>query len=256
MNAVTVSINIAMVLAVYFAIINQLFVLALVAFATSKWRIFAARPRLWLRNIINSGCDIAFGLGVISLMQFYLEDSGRLTLAFAVVLFVWQLFVRPRATDFFVRVQALLCQFVALAAIWTYFDASPDEIYGVFPLVLSGLVGFVAANHVLRQYKSEDYEEELTKRLSMIWAFFVIQLSWLAWLWAVVYVIPFRSLEFVVPQIAIVSSLVSYYIFSVFAYQPEGSRTTRRYLAIQTLWVGGLLFAILLATEWNNSILS
>lgn len=255
---ITSFINVVMVVAVYFAITNNLFALALGAFAASKWRIFAARPRLWFRNLVNSAVDVSFGLGVIYLMQFYLIQSikiTKITALLSIVLFVWQLFVRPRNSEFFVRLQALASQFIALVAIWTAFDASPNEIYGIIPIILTIIVSYGAANHVLRQYKAEEYEEELTGRLSTVWAFVVAQIAWLNWLWTVVYVVPVRSIEFIIPQISIVVSLVGYYIFSIFVYQP-GTRTSRSYLALQTLWVGALLFAILYVTEWNSSVLN
>lgn len=244
-------INIVMVAVVYLSTVNSVPILGLVLFGLSKWRVFSGRLRSWPRNILLNGCDIAFGFSVIVLMQYYFERSKTILIALAVILLLWQLVIKPITKQWAVSIQALLCQLVSLTAIWTIYPGVIDQ--GFIVISLSALASFFNAYHILRQLP-DLVEIEFAWRLSLVWMSVVAQFSWLSWLWNVQYQVVRSPL--VIPQIALLSGLLGYYLLSVFinSNQQITKQKQRRFLLTQSLSIGLVIIAIVVFTPWSSSI--
>lgn len=250
-------INIVMVGVVYLAIINDITVVAFLALLASKWRMFAAHPRHWLRNFINNTCDISVGIAVIALLEFYYQRQLHVAstalsgdvVAYGLIGFylLWQVVIKTLRTHNAIATQSLLCFFLSQVAIWSYYPMYIE--FGFLPLALSGLVSFVAAYHLLRQ---TDAFEGRVALYSFIWATVALELSWISWLWNVQYVV--SPLELVIPQIAITGSLTGYYLFSVANITARLKKERQKLFVQQTVFYVALMVIVIGFSQWSGSI--
>lgn len=241
-------INATMVATVYLAVINEVVALAFVALLASKWRIFAARPRFWLRNIVNNACDITFTASMIALIYYY-NSLEFTTLVFALtgVLALWQLVIKVLRSMWAVGLQSLMCLFTSLTAIWTFYPAEFEA--GVLVLLLTAVAAFAAAYHVLRQ---NEHFEGRTVLFSLVWSALNMQLAWLSWLWNVQYVLALSS--FIVPQIALVSTVTGYYFYSVSSIRYRRKRDQHKAFIGNTAFYAVLAALIVIFSEWSPRI--
>ncbi|HIA91517.1 TPA: hypothetical protein EYO12_00175 [Candidatus Saccharibacteria bacterium] len=246
-------INVAMIVAAYLLISNDLFEIALVVFIFSKWRIFFTRPRLWFTNLVNSLCDVTFGLSILRLMELYYPVDEQIAIGLAGVLFIWQLILKPLTSHWAVRLQALLCIVAANTTIWTLY-ADPDMLHGSLAVLLSIIAAYASGRHVLRQVDSEKIREEIRGKILTVWVFIAAQLAWFFWLWNVYYGL--RLFDVYVPQAAIIFGITFSYLGSVLLYQqPEESKpSSRRFMVQQTISYSIIMVAIIVLTNWNTSI--
>jgi len=255
LRLIAITINLGMVVAVYFAVTNELLALGFLALVLSKWRILAAHPRFWLRNFINNLLDIMFGVSIVALMHYYYLNQvqqlllpGASTinwtiLTLALGLLVWQLVIKPRSSASWVATQTVLGLALSQAALWTYYPAQFDS--GLVVVLLSSFSGFVAGYHFARQ--NPQYEGR-TITYALLWTTIIAQFSWLGWLWNVAFIV---GDDLVVPQMVLFSGATGYYLQSLTIINAR-SRVDRRkqfwqqsayYIVLLLIIIGGSAFA-------------
>jgi hypothetical protein len=169
---------------------------ALALVLLSKWRVFALRPRFWWINIKANLVDFLVGISYVGLL--YLSaGSIPIMLVLAIAYGVWLLYVKPRSDPPSILLQAGIVQFVALTVLF-----SLSVVIQEFLVILGCFcIGYVAARHVVI-----NYEEDHSEFISYAWGLVISQLAWLMYRWTVTYDL---QLPFKVPQIALLSLVLS-----------------------------------------------
>lgn len=175
-------------------------VLAYGLVALSKWRVFAVRPRFWFANLQANLLDALVGASIVTLlwlMNGHTDIQAILTAVFA----VWLVVLKPRSKQKFMLIQAQLALFISVTALFSVAYAAPLPVV----VLVSWLIGFATARHVLSAYNNES--DRIL--LAMVWSLVVAELGWLGYHWTVAYGL---SESFKLPQIAIVISLVGFIV--------------------------------------------
>jgi hypothetical protein len=158
-------------------VLDQFIVQAAIVILLSKWRIFAVRPRFWPAGLRANAVDMIVGF---SLLAFMVHSNGHawLQLLWAILYGVWLIAIKPGNSLVMISVQAMIAQFCALTALFLVWGSQP-----LYVLVFSaGLICYLCARHFF-----ESYDEQYTKLLSYVWAFFGAALVWLLGHWLLFY---------------------------------------------------------------------
>lgn len=172
----------------------------------SKWRVFAVRPQYWGANIIANTMDTIVGL---SFVVFLSSATGELViqLAFAVLYAIWLLFLKPQSKQKYVVLQAGVGLVLGTAAL---LQVSYDWFASVVVIGM-WIIGYSSARHALGAYN-----EPHTQILSLVWAFIIAEIGWLAYHWTFAYPLPFSD-QIQVPQAAIFIGLIGFMVERVYA---------------------------------------
>lgn len=178
------------------------FLLAFIIVLLGKWRIFAVRPRFWFANIQANLVSIIVSVSFVVLL--YAASLGNvsnsqvlITQSVLVLLdIIWLLFLKSQSKRIYVATQAGIALFVGITSI---FYMSYNWIASV-AVVLTWLVGYATARHILGSYDDESH----TVLLSLAWGLVLAEISWLAYHWTIAYPIPFVS-NMLLPQVSIIA---------------------------------------------------
>ena len=150
--------------------------LALSLILLSKWRMFAVRPRFWLANIRANAIDMIIGVSVLAYMVN--TQSTWLQITWAVLWVGWLIYIKPKATVFWVSLQAFIGFVAGLMALFLAWDHGP-----LIGLVASaGALCFFAAHHFF-----DSFDEPYTRLLSFVWGYFGAALVWVLGHWLLFY---------------------------------------------------------------------
>jgi hypothetical protein len=175
--------------------------LALAVVLMGKWRIFAVRPRYWFANIQANLVGIIVSASYVVLLYIAnssgASDTQILVLQSILVLLDigWLLFLKSKSKRIYVVSQAAIALFVGTVAIYSL----AYNWIGSVAVVLTWLLGYATARHVLGSYDEENH----TILLSLVWAFLLAELGWLAYHWTIGYRLPIVA-DILLPQAAIV----------------------------------------------------
>jgi hypothetical protein len=213
--------------------------LALLVVIASKWRIIAVQPRHWLANFRANSPDIIVNFSfVIMLMR---ADSFLVSFFWTITYIGWLLWLKPQSKEVMVGLQSLVTQFLGLTALFWLADSLPETIV----VLLAWLIGLSASRHYLSHF-----EEPLIRMMSFGWALFTAQLAWLMNRWLVIY--PLRS-DIVIPQIAVVLTLIGYLLGTIY-YLNANDKLKRAYIR-RYLLVGSVMLGIIIyLTDWQFSL--
>lgn len=175
-------------------------VLAYLLVILSKWRVLAVRPRFWWDNLQANFLDLLLGVSVVT-MLWQARDIIVLQVILAGLYALWLIILKPMTSRVAVQVQAIIAQFVAITALF-----STSYEWASWTVVLSmWLIGYVSARHTLGTYEEDDIT-----LLSLIWGLIVAELGWVAYHWEIAYSFGVPGSIFKIPQIAIITALLSY----------------------------------------------
>ncbi len=231
--------NVGLVLAVAFLVWIGLTPIALMVVLISKWRVFAVQPHHWLVNLRSNSPDLIVQLSFV----IFMSQAGSF---FAWVLWIllymgWLLYLKPKTDPKFVGAQAMISQIMGLTALFWV----SDNLFEVFVVLGAWFIAYVSAQHFLN-----GYDEPLTRVISIVWALFVAELSWVMYRWLIVYPI---TENIIIPQITVVTSLVGYVAATLYHLKQAGKlnkKLQRRYL---TLGVAALV-AIIFISNWTYEL--
>lgn len=232
-SALHVVLNLLIVVMMLFSVRQGFAMIGSGILLLSKWRMFAVKPRHWLAHMRANLVDIAVGLAVIT---FWNTTANLLTqLLLAIAYLGWLLWLKPKSSHFWVLIQALLAQTVALIALYSGYGRWPVLIL----VILSWLIGYACARHFF-----SNYEEPNVRILAHIWGIFMAEMAWWMSHWTLYYGF--------LPQIALVSSVISYtFAAGYYVHKTRGLKPSLRNQFIIIAIV--LLAVIVLFSQWQYS---
>lgn len=222
----------------------NLLVLALLVALVGKWRVVSINPyRLW-RNIRANSCDIIVTGSTVLLMNFYSQSLILLGILSAFLL-IWLVFIKPASGRGAVALQAACCQFFGMSAVWLI--AVERGWHGLLVLGLTAAISYSAARHIGLPLGSDQRQERSI--LPLIWAVLITELGWLAWVWSITYRLPG---DFLVPQIALLSTVLGYFSAQyMFAQTGQRRRLPSSFIWAQVFFFVLVLVAIIVLTPWT-----
>lgn len=217
----------------------------------SKWRVVAVRPRYWWANFLSSLPDLSFGIGlaIISwgcgqIAASYLAVSAPSTphlpipalavqISLGVIYAVWLIAIKPKHSETMVGFQALASQFVGLTAVFFLSQWLPL----LATMILAFIVAFASARQALGIFEEKDQD-----LLSTMWGLMVMELAFVSWHWSVSYQItPLIR----IPQIAIISAVISVIAYRVYRAWHDDRRVTWDELGYPVVFTVAVTFLIL-----------
>ena len=232
------ALSISVPLIVWLLVRLDLIPLAIATIIASKWRIIAVQPRHWLANFRTNSSDIIVNFSyLILLVKSETLAANILWVGFYILWLIW---LKPKSTEIWVGVQALATHFLGLTALFWLADDMPETLV----VILAWLIALSASRHFVSHF-----EETLIRVISFGWAFFVAQMAWLSNRWLVIYPI---SSDVVIPQIAVVVTLIAYILGSIYYLSHKG--TLKRSILRQYSVAGCIIvLMIILLTDWSGS---
>jgi hypothetical protein len=223
------------------AIIFFLVRLDFVAFAfmtvlLSKWRMFSVKTRHWPANIRANAVDIFVGLSTVIFTSLS-ASSQWLQVLFCGLYAFWLLYVKPKSSELYVGLQALIAQTMSLIAIFLIWNEASETT-----LVLSVWgVTYLSARHFLGAF-----DEAMARGTAYVWAFFAACLTWLTSHWLLYYS--------VIAQPALMLTVLGYGMAALYYLQhiERLKKGVRRQFVM--LMVAVLMF-IIIFSDWSGEII-
>lgn len=208
--------------------------LAIALVILSKWRMFAVKPRYWGAHILSNSVDI---LVSVSFVIFMASTSTQWWQIFWALLFgLWLLVLKPRSDLLSVTGQAMLCQLLALSALFIKFGGSVAAVL----VIGTWAITYCSARHFL-----SNFDEEHTNLLSHIWAFFSASLAFILVHWLLFYG--------VIAQIVLILTVAGYSLAALY-YLHNTDRLTSK-IKRQLLSVSSaILVIVILLSDWSGKI--
>ena len=139
--------------AVLITILSNSPLLGLILVLTSKWRVFAVRPRyLWL-NIKSNLVDFIVGISIVLLAFSSGNSFMPIHIILGVFYCIWLIFLKPMSSEKATLFQSLIAVFLGIT---TSVIMTSNLDAGVL-IVISFLIGYAASRHVLVQSDDKDY---------------------------------------------------------------------------------------------------
>ena len=202
-EAVYVALNIGMAVLLMLVIrfTNSLW-LAFALVLLGKWRLFAVRPRFWFAHIQANLVSIIVSVSFVIFL--YVANSASISANQSLIIqgvlvlidVAWLLFLKSQSKRIYIVAQAGVALFVGMSALFMVsfgWIATPV-------VLLSWLIGYATARHILGSYDEESH----TELLSLAWGLIIAEISWLAYHWAIAYRLPVVT-GFMLPQVSIIS---------------------------------------------------
>lgn len=210
-------------------------IIAMVVVLLSKWRMFAVKIRHWPQNIRANAVDIFVALSLIVFMSL---ASVQMHQVLWVVLYgVWLLFIKPRSSELWIGLQALIAQTLTLVAMFLIWNESSETL-----LVLGvWTVTYLCARHFLSAF-----DESMSRASAYLWAFFASSLTWLTAHWLLYYK--------VISQPALMITVIGYGMASLYYLQHTDrlSKGIRRQFVILMITI---VMFILVFSDWSGDII-
>jgi hypothetical protein len=223
----------------------ELPLLALIAALAGKWRIFSWHPyRLW-RNLKANSCDAIVIASSVLAMDFY-RNRVWVVAFFGLFLVVWLLFIKPASSRPAVAFQAACCHLLGLSVLWL--NGVEQGLNGAIAVILAAMVGYGGARHLTQTLGID--EPAHRDMIALTWAILISQLAWLSWLWSVIYHLPGGIL---LPQIALLGSVLGYFAaYHIYQLPQHKRRLPTRLITQQVFFCLVVVLAIIALTPWTN----
>jgi hypothetical protein len=201
----------------------------------SKWRMFAVKARHWPANIRSNAVDILVGLSTVVYLS--ISSTQMIQLVWVGLYMTWLLFIKPRSSELWVGIQALIAQTMALVAIFLIWNEASET---VLTFVVWG-VTYVSARHFLGAF-----DEAMARASAYVWAFFSASLTWLSAHWLLYYT--------VISQPALIITVVGYGMAALYYLQHKDRLSAGVRRQFVALMVAVVLF-IVVFSDWSGDII-
>jgi len=201
-EAIYIALNVALAIALMFIIrVTGSLLPAFALVLLSKWRIFAVRLRFWFANIqtnlVSVIIDVSFVIFLYITNIANVGDSQIFIVQclLSLIYIGWLLLLKPKSKRSYVVAQAGLALFAGIIAVYAMsygWVASPV-------ILITWLIGYASARHVLGSYDEESH----VLLLSLAWSLVITEISWIAYHWTIAYRLPFIT-SILLPQVSIV----------------------------------------------------
>ena len=186
-------------------VITGNWIIGILLVLTSKWRIFAVRPRYWWLNFRSNLVDLIVGASFV-LLAFYAGANWLPVHGFLGAFYtVWLVIIKPLSSEWATELQALIAVFLGMSAA-SVLTGGIDSIWLVF---FAFVIGYAASRHVLVQSDDRDFA-----CLTSVCGLVLAEVAWLCHSWLIVYKI--NSLGIVIPQLAIISTIITFLAIRVY----------------------------------------
>jgi len=210
-EVIYVILNIAIAFALLFIIrLTGSLLLAFALVLLGQWRVFAVRPRFWFAhiqaNIVGTIVSVGFVvfLYVANLSGTNIFETILMQVFFTLLYIGWLLFLKSQSKRVYIVAQAGVALFVGITAIFNMsynWFASPV-------VILTWLVGYGTARHILSSYDEESH----TQFLSVIWGIVLSEICWLAYHWTIAYRLIITKSMFL-PQVSIITLCFAFVVY-------------------------------------------
>lgn len=208
--------------------------LAIALVLLSKWRMLAVRPRYWWAHILSNSVDILVSISFVIFMSS--TPTQWWQLLWAVIFGVWLIVLKPRSDLLSVSAQALICQLLALSALFIKFGGSVVAVL----VVGTWAITYVSARHFLTSF-----DEENTNLYSHCWAFVSASLTFVLAHWMLFYG--------VISQVVLILTVVGYSLAALY-YLHQTDRLTikirKQLIGIMT----AILALVLVLSDWSGKV--
>lgn len=219
-----------------FALVRLEFVgFAFAVVLLSKWRMLAVKTRHWPANIRSNAVDIFVGLSMVVFMS--IASTQLLQLVMVGLYAAWLLIIKPRSSDLWIGMQALIAQTVSLVAIFLIWNEASETM---LTFVVWG-VTYLCARHFLGAF-----DEAMSRASAYTWAFFSASLTWLCSHWLLYYK--------VISQPALILTVVGYGMAALYYLQHKDRLSKGVQRQFISLMVAVVLF-ILIFSDWSGDII-
>ena len=201
----------------------------------SKWRMFAVKARHWPANIRSNAVDILVGLSTVVYLS--IASTQLMQVAWVALYMIWLLFIKPRSTELWIGMQALIAQTMSLVAIFLIWNEASET---VLTFVVWG-VTYVSARHFLGAF-----DEAMARASAYVWAFFSASLTWLSAHWLLYYT--------VISQPALIITVVGYCMAAIYYLQHKDRLSAGVRRQFISLMVAVVLF-IIVFSDWSGDII-
>ena len=173
----------------------------------SKWRMLAVRPRYWWSNLKANLVDLTAGISFVLLAYLGLDGSGLLPIHWllAAGYTAWLIWIKPRSSQVFTEVQALVALFLgttAIALILSTYDA-------LWVTLLTFILATACTRHVMSQRDDTNFTLS-----ALAVGLLATELMWLAHSWCIIYTFDGTGIQ--IPQIAILLTLAGFALSRVY----------------------------------------
>jgi hypothetical protein len=219
-------------LVVYILVSVSFVPLAYVIVLLSKWRMLAVRPRHWPANVRANAVDIIVGLSAVSFMAQSPSQAWRVV--WAVLYGIWLVVLKPRSSNLWTSIQAVIGQVSGLGAIYVLWGRS-----SLLVLVISTwLVCYLSARHFL-----SGFDEPMTSLISHLWGYFAAAVTWVLGHWLLYY--GFMSQPMLLLSVFGIGLGALYYLET----NDRLSQIVRREIL---LVMGAVLIIVILFSSWGD----
>lgn len=225
-------------------IYSNLTPLAIALYLISKWRIIAVQPRYWWANFRSNVPDMAVSLSFIHQMHQSMqleENSFAFLLVWGVLFAGWQLILKPKSTNIAENTQAMIAQAFGLSTLMYYGESYPELLIILSVWVLSASV----ARHFLF-----GYDEPLIKVMSVSWALFITQLTWVMSRWLLVFEV---GPTLLIPYVVVMIGAIQYAIGSLYHHYKEAD-LKNSHVKQFIVFVCAIMLMIILFSNWTGEI--
>lgn len=186
-------------------IISNSWIIGLILILSSKWRIFAVRPRYWGLNLKSNLVDLIVGISFVFLVYTSGSDLTPAHFIYTALYIIWSTIIKPKSSDSAIMLQSLVAIFSGSTAAVLILPLNQ-------PLLLcltTALLGYGAARHFLTQ-KTTNSKTYFPFLVALLFA----ETAWLSHTWLIAYF--FKTLGIIIPQTAIILTLLAIALGSIF----------------------------------------
>ncbi len=201
----------------------------------SKWRMLAVKMRHWPANIRSNAVDIFVGLSTVVFMS--IASTQILQIVWVVAYTAWLLFVKPKSSELWIGMQAMIAQTMTLIALFLIWNEASET---ALTFAVWG-VTYLCARHFLAAF-----DEAMARASAYVWAFFAACLTWLTAHWLLYYK--------AVSQPALILTVLGYGMASLYYLRHKDRLTPGVRRQFISLMVAVVLF-ILIFSDWSGDII-
>ncbi|HPF31304.1 MAG TPA: hypothetical protein PLO25_03300 [Candidatus Saccharibacteria bacterium] len=216
----------------------------------SKWRVLAVRPRFWFANVQADLVSFIVSIGYIILLynsnpSVIGDIQSTIAHAILVILYItWLLIIRPKSKRIYIVAQAGTALFVGITTIFSATFGWPSSAV----VLLSWLVGYATARHVLNSYDNENH----ILLLSIAWGLIIAEISWLAYHWTIAYRLPIIN-NLLLPQASLIVACFAFIVYKSYDSFYHNQKIRINDILMPLLFSIGIILVLVLAfNDWRN----
>lgn len=186
---------------IFVSIVSGSWIIGAILVLVSKWRMFAVRPRFWFLNLKANLVDLIVGLSFVLIGYFSGTELLPIHYILAGGYSLWLIFVKPKTSESWNRIQALTAVFLGTSAT-TIACANYNPVFLVISVFI---IGYAATRHILAQNNSSTITNGYP---ALIMGAIFAEIALLFYAWLIVYT--FSAFGIMIPQLAIILVLFAF----------------------------------------------